>query len=71
MSRILIATSPEKGHLNPMIGVAQWLRHLSFGCGRLVRSRGEQRLRQDHQAQQQDECDDDGDDDTETRHLLR
>ncbi|MCP3136645.1 glycosyltransferase [Pyxidicoccus xibeiensis] len=33
MSRILIATSPEKGHLNPMIGVAQWLRRLGHTVG--------------------------------------
>jgi zeaxanthin glucosyltransferase len=33
MSRILIATSPEKGHLNPMIGVAQWLRRLGHAVG--------------------------------------
>lgn len=33
MSRVLIATSPEKGHLNPMIGVAQWLRRLGHTVG--------------------------------------
>ncbi|MBN8472651.1 glycosyltransferase [Corallococcus exiguus] len=33
MSRILIATSPEKGHLNPMVGVAQWLRRLGHTVG--------------------------------------
>ncbi len=33
MSRILIATSPEKGHLNPMMGVAQWLRRLGHTVG--------------------------------------
>ncbi len=33
MSRILIATSPEKGHLNPMIGVAQWLRRRGHTVG--------------------------------------
>ncbi len=52
-------------------GMAQRLRHLALGRGRLVRSRREQRLRQDHEAQQQDDRQDDGDDDAETRHLLR
>ncbi|AKQ69783.1 glycosyltransferase, MGT family [Myxococcus hansupus] len=33
MSRILIATSPEKGHLNPMTGVAQGLLHLGHHVG--------------------------------------
>ncbi len=33
MSRVLIATSPEKGHLHPMIGVAQWLRRLGHTVG--------------------------------------
>ncbi|MCK8501395.1 glycosyltransferase [Myxococcus fulvus] len=33
MSRILIATSPEKGHINPMMGVAQWLRRLGHTVG--------------------------------------
>ncbi|RYZ42124.1 MAG: glycosyltransferase [Myxococcaceae bacterium] len=33
MSRVLIATSPEKGHLNPMVGVAQWLRRLGHTVG--------------------------------------
>ncbi|RKH06322.1 glycosyltransferase [Corallococcus carmarthensis] len=33
MSRVLIATSPEKGHLNPMAGVAQWLRRLGHTVG--------------------------------------
>ncbi|NMO16098.1 glycosyltransferase family 1 protein [Pyxidicoccus fallax] len=33
MSRILIATSPEKGHLNPMAGVAQWLRRMGHTVG--------------------------------------
>ncbi|MBU8895658.1 glycosyltransferase [Corallococcus sp. M34] len=33
MSRILIATSPEKGHLNPMVGVAQWLRRMGHTVG--------------------------------------
>jgi len=28
MARVLLMTSPEKGHLNPMAGVAQWLRRL-------------------------------------------
>jgi hypothetical protein len=52
-------------------GVAQRLCHLPCDCSRLVRSGGEQRLRQNHQAQQQDHRHDDGDDDAETRHLLR
>ena len=52
-------------------GMAQRLRHLALDRGRLVRSRREQRLRQDHEAQQQDDRQDDGDDDAETRHLLR
>ncbi len=52
-------------------GMAQRLRHLPLDRGRLVRSRREQRLRQDHEAQQQDDRHDDGDDDAETRHLLR
>ncbi|ABF91222.1 glycosyltransferase, MGT family [Myxococcus xanthus DK 1622] len=33
MSRILIATSPEKGHLNPMAGVAQWMRRMGHHVG--------------------------------------
>jgi zeaxanthin glucosyltransferase len=33
MSRILITTSPEKGHLNPMVGVAQWLRRMGHTVG--------------------------------------
>ncbi|HLL04058.1 MAG TPA: glycosyltransferase [Myxococcaceae bacterium] len=33
MSRVLITTSPEKGHLNPMIGVAQWLRRMGHTVG--------------------------------------
>ncbi|MCE9668801.1 glycosyltransferase [Myxococcus stipitatus] len=33
MSRVLIATSPEKGHINPMAGVAQWLRRLGHTVG--------------------------------------
>ncbi|MDY7232468.1 glycosyltransferase [Hyalangium rubrum] len=33
MSRILIATSPEKGHLNPMVGVVQWLRRMGHTVG--------------------------------------
>ena len=28
MARILAITSPERGHLNPMLGPAQWLRRL-------------------------------------------
>lgn len=33
MSRILIGTSPEKGHINPMMGVAQWLRRMGHTVG--------------------------------------
>ena len=33
MSRVLITTSPEKGHLNPMVGVAQWLRRMGHTVG--------------------------------------
>jgi len=33
MSRVLIATSPEKGHLNPMAGVAQWLLRMGHHVG--------------------------------------
>ncbi|MCP3099107.1 glycosyltransferase [Myxococcus sp. K15C18031901] len=33
MSRVLIATSPEKGHINPMTGVAQWLLRMGHTVG--------------------------------------
>ena len=33
MSRVLIVTSPEKGHLNPLVGVAQWLRRMGHSVG--------------------------------------
>ena len=33
MARVLLMTSPEKGHLNPMAGVAQWLRREGHQVG--------------------------------------
>ncbi len=33
MSRVMIVTSPEKGHLNPVSGVAQWLRRMGHTVG--------------------------------------
>jgi zeaxanthin glucosyltransferase len=33
VARVLLASSPEKGHVNPMVGVAQWLRRLGHTVG--------------------------------------
>jgi len=46
MSRVLITTSPEKGHLNPMVGVAQWLRRMGHTVGWLCLPEPAPQLRQ-------------------------
>ena len=33
MARVLLFTTPEKGHVNPMVGVAQWLLHDGHNVG--------------------------------------
>lgn len=44
MSRILIATTPERGHINPMVGVAQRLAHAGHHVGWLCLPRPAEQL---------------------------